>query len=172
MRALTRHSGFCLFAAVLLSGAMLSTTPARAATEYEVKAAFILNFVKFTRWPAGADTGDIHICVLGNVQNSPLWLHATPSISKGVASNFSATSSTSLDATNRNCARGSTKRRISQGQAMRSIFGRWRVTHTVRPSAFRFGIGAARLQPPKRRRRPPAFRFQSQHPAGSPLPPG
>ena len=65
MRALTRHSGFCLFAAVLLSGAMLSTTPARAATEYEVKAAFILNFVKFTRWPAGADTGDIHICVLG-----------------------------------------------------------------------------------------------------------
>ena len=65
MRALTRHSVFCLLAAVLLSGAMLSATPARAATEYEIKAAFILNFVKFTRWPADTDTGYIDICVLG-----------------------------------------------------------------------------------------------------------
>ena len=31
------------------------------------------------------------------------------------------------------------KRRISQGQAMRSIFGRARVTHTVRPCASRGG---------------------------------
>ena len=34
---------------------------------------------------------------------------------------------------------GSTKRRISQGQAMRSIFGRARVTQTVRPCASRGG---------------------------------
>jgi hypothetical protein len=35
------------------------------------------------------------------------------------------------------------KRRISQGQAMRSIFGRARVTQTVRPRASRFGILSA-----------------------------
>ena len=40
---------------------------------------------------------------------------------------------TSDGVTNRNTARGSTKRRMSQGQAMRSIFGRARVTQTVRP---------------------------------------
>ena len=38
---------------------------------------------------------------------------------------------------------GSTKRRISQGQAMRSIFGRARVTQTVRPCASRGGSLAA-----------------------------
>ena len=35
---------------------------------------------------------------------------------------------------------GSTKRRMSQGQAMRSIFGRARVTQTVRPASSRGGI--------------------------------
>ena len=35
------------------------------------------------------------------------------------------------------------KRRISHGQAMRSIFGRDRVTQTVRPRASRFGILSA-----------------------------
>lgn len=60
-----RQSYFRLLAAVLLSGVLLSATPARAATEYEVKAAFILNFVKFTRWPASVEIGDINICVLG-----------------------------------------------------------------------------------------------------------
>jgi hypothetical protein len=37
--------------------------------EYQVKAAFLLNFTKFTEWPAAAfDTADspIAICVLGN----------------------------------------------------------------------------------------------------------
>ncbi len=38
---------------------------------------------------------------------------------------------------------GSTKRRISQGQAMRSILGRARVTQTVRPCASRGGSFAA-----------------------------
>ena len=37
-------------------------------------------------------------------------------------------------------AAGSTKRRISQGQAMRSIFGRDRVTQSVAPSASRGGM--------------------------------
>ena len=51
----------------------------------------------------------------------------------------SPTATTSDGATNRNTAFGSTKRRISQGQAMRSIFGRARVTQTVRPCASRVG---------------------------------
>ena len=60
-------------------------------------------------------------------------------MSNGVASKRSPTAITSDGATNRNTAPGSTKRRISQGQAMRSIFGRARVTQTVRPCASRGG---------------------------------
>lgn len=65
MRPLFRHFCFGLLSALLLGSVLLSATPARAATEYEVKAAFILNFVKFTRWPPSAEVGDIDICVLG-----------------------------------------------------------------------------------------------------------
>ena len=64
---------------------------------------------------------------------------STSSMSNGVALNRSATACTSAAATNRNTAPGSTKRRISQGQAMRSILGRARVTQTVRPCASRAG---------------------------------
>ncbi len=67
------------------------------------------------------------------LQRSCRWLKRTPSMSKGVAANRSATAATSEGATNRNCAAGSMKRRISQGQAIRSILGRWRVTQK-RPS--------------------------------------
>jgi hypothetical protein len=75
-----------------------------------------------------------------NVQVSPRWLQNTPSTSKGVALNLSATPSTSAGATNRNTARGSMKRRISHGHAMRSTLGRTRVTQTVRPCASSGGI--------------------------------
>ena len=81
------------------------------------------------------------------VQRSPRWLQTTPSTSNGVAPNRSATPSTSAGATNRNTALGSTKRRISQGQAMRSTFGRERVTQTVRPARIErrhFGRGHQR----------------------------
>ena len=67
------------------------------------------------------------------VQSSPRWLQNTFSMSKGAASKRSPTATTSDGATNRNTALGSTKRRISQGQAMRSTLGRARVTQTVRP---------------------------------------
>jgi hypothetical protein len=70
--------------------------------------------------------------ITSNVQVSPRWLQNTPSTSKGVAAYRSATPSTSAGATNRNTARGSMKRRISHGQAMRSTLGRARVTQTVR----------------------------------------
>ena len=111
------------------------------------------------------------------VQSSPRWLQNTPSMSKGVASNRSATPSTSAGATNRNTARGSTKRRISQGQAMRSTFGRARVTQTVRPCAieraafWRSGPAAGRpcFQPrsrlPARRPGTPACRSHAATPS-------
>jgi hypothetical protein len=46
--------------------------------------------------------------------------------------------------TNKNTALGSIKRRMSQGQATRTTFGRARVTQTVRPSSSRRGIFDAR----------------------------
>jgi hypothetical protein len=52
---------------------LLSILPARAgereASEYEVKAAFLYNFAKFTEWPAELFAGDqapLTICVLGD----------------------------------------------------------------------------------------------------------
>ena len=77
--------------------------------------------------------------ITSKVQSSPRWLQNTFSISNGTALKRSPTATTSEGATNRNTAFGSMKRRISQGQAMRSIFGRARVTQTVRPCASRAG---------------------------------
>jgi YfiR/HmsC-like len=55
--------------ACLLAWLCIATsTPVRAAEEYQVKAAFLLNFTKFVRWPETA-FGDPHaplaICILG-----------------------------------------------------------------------------------------------------------
>src|SRR5258707_10494418 len=77
--------------------------------------------------------------ITSNVQSSPRWLQNTFSISKGTALKRSPTATTSAGATNRNTAFGSTNLLISQGQAIRSIFGRARVTQTVRPLASRGG---------------------------------
>src|SRR5882757_2963281 len=78
--------------------------------------------------------------ITSNVHRSPRWLQNTFSTSNGVASNRSATVWTSAAVTNRKTALGSMNRRISHGQAIRSIFGRDRVTQTVRPRPSRFGI--------------------------------
>ena len=64
--------------------------------------------------------------------------------SKGVAVACLATPATSAGGTNSNTAPGSTKRRMSQGQATRATFGRARLTQTVRPSWSRRGILEAR----------------------------
>ncbi len=89
--------------------------------------------------PAAALTGRTPCTMTSKVQSSPRWLQNTFSISKGAASKRCATASTSEDATKRKTAVGSMKRRISHGQAMRSIFGRDLVTQTVRPRPSRFG---------------------------------
>ena len=76
------------------------------------------------------------------VQRSPRWLQkmSSPSMSKGVAAKRSATPGTSAGVTKRKRAAGSTKRRMSQGQAVRSIFGRDLVTQSVAPSSSRCGM--------------------------------
>jgi hypothetical protein len=57
--------------ALLLVMLILMASPSRCQTqghsEYQVKAAFLYNFVKFVEWPAGSgkQTGPIALCVLG-----------------------------------------------------------------------------------------------------------
>jgi hypothetical protein len=82
--------------------------------------------------------------MVSKVQVSPRWLQNTPSMSNSVVVKRSATPMTSEAITNRKMALRSTKRRTNQGQAMRSIFGRLRVTQRVRPSrrAGEFGRSA------------------------------
>ena len=62
---------------------------------------------------------------------------------------------------------GPPKRRISQGQAIRSIFGRWRVTHTVWPSSLHSGTFAAGIigNPASRHATQPPSRFSADIPS-------
>ena len=69
-----RFRGGMALAAAILSLACVSITsdPARAAEaeplEYQVKAAFLLNFTKFVQWPASAfadENSPVAICILG-----------------------------------------------------------------------------------------------------------
>ncbi len=58
----------CFFFALLALPAPASPQGA-ASVEYQVKAAFLLNFAKFVEWPAGAfagPSGPIFVCVLGH----------------------------------------------------------------------------------------------------------
>src|SRR6266849_941909 len=67
-----------------------------------------------------------------NVQHSPRWFSFTSAnrvASKGIASSFRAVSRSWSSGTKRNSACGSTKRRMSQGQATRSTLTLLRVIH-------------------------------------------
>lgn len=58
-----------LATAGLLGGAADSAVAADAPTEYQVKAAFLLNFTRFVSWPAGEFAGPnstLNICVMGD----------------------------------------------------------------------------------------------------------
>ena len=66
--AVFSHAGVlaCLLAGFAGYSAGQAVDPA---LEYQVKAAFLLNFTKFVDWPAGAFAGSdspITICILGN----------------------------------------------------------------------------------------------------------
>ncbi len=67
------RGGMALAAAILLLACVsITSDPARAAEaeplEYQVKAAFLLNFTKFVQWPASAfadENSPVAICILG-----------------------------------------------------------------------------------------------------------
>ena len=85
--------------------------------------------------------------MVSKVQRSPSWLNSTSLMSNGTPPLSRATFTTSVGSTNRMRACGSRKRRISHGQAMRSIFGRRRVTQTLGPlrrEAIELGFGDER----------------------------
>jgi hypothetical protein len=69
--------------------------------------------------------------MVSNEQRGPSCEISTPSMSNGIAPVSRATAGTSGGSTNRKRASASMNRRISQGQATRSIFGRRRVTHRL-----------------------------------------
>ncbi len=54
-----------LLALALLACAAGYAASASPPTEYQVKAAFLYNFVKFVEWPGTPQTGPITVCVLG-----------------------------------------------------------------------------------------------------------
>jgi hypothetical protein len=56
-----------LAVAILVCARAHAENPAQGPSEYQVKAAFLYNFVKFVDWPAtpAAQDGPIEICVLG-----------------------------------------------------------------------------------------------------------
>ena len=64
------RGALCLFAVLILS-ANLTAVAAPGPTEYQLKATFIFNFVKFTDWPAAAFTNGTAPIVIGMVGESP-----------------------------------------------------------------------------------------------------
>lgn len=57
--------GCVLWAALLVTGPVTGDAQATA-DEYEVKAAFLFNFVKFTKWPKDTDrSGPLRLCIAG-----------------------------------------------------------------------------------------------------------
>src|SRR5690349_14618595 len=62
----------CCRAALFLLLLLLGAGPAHAASELEVKAAFLFNFTKFVEWPAESFTTPAGPVVLGLVGQDPL----------------------------------------------------------------------------------------------------
>ena len=58
-----------VFCMVPLGGVVAAERNAPSPGEYQVKAAFIYNFIKFVTWPSGEDarSGTVRLCVLGEV---------------------------------------------------------------------------------------------------------
>lgn len=56
----------CLLALALCLATPVARAQAQAGTsEYEIKAAFLYNFVRLVEWPAGASNGSMRICIAG-----------------------------------------------------------------------------------------------------------
>jgi hypothetical protein len=55
----------CLLAALIVALAVPPAWAQEPPLEYQVKAAYLYNFVKFVEWPAGAVDGTLSICTAG-----------------------------------------------------------------------------------------------------------
>jgi hypothetical protein len=63
-----RHTALVLVFALVSAGIVVRAQPAPAATEYQVKAAYLYNFGRFIEWPArptSPSSDDFLVCVLG-----------------------------------------------------------------------------------------------------------
>src|SRR2546429_9099009 len=81
---------------------------------------------------AGSFSSSLYLRTIASKLHSSPWCPSSASgMSYGVAPSRSATDSTWSLGAYKNSALGSTKRLISQGQAMRSTLGRSRVTHFI-----------------------------------------
>src|SRR2546427_233743 len=78
------------------------------------------------------------------LQRPSTWPNSTPWTSNGMATSRAATAATWSAATKRNSASRSTKRRMSQGQAIRSTCAFLRVTHFMSTPPSRFALGFQR----------------------------
>ena len=87
--------------------------------------------ISASRIREGSPSNPNNWSMVSNEQRSPTWLSSTSLMSNGTPPLSRATLFTWSGSTNRMRACGSRKRRISHGQAMRSIFGRRRVTQTL-----------------------------------------
>src|SRR5437588_7138969 len=85
------------------------------------------------RASAGSDLASPYLRTIASKLHSSPWCPSSASgMSYGVAPSRSATDNTWSFGAYKNWALGSTKRMISHGHAMRSTFGRSRVTHFMR----------------------------------------
>jgi len=69
LEALRKSSKWFAFM-VVLAGASPLALPAQTATEYEAKAAFLFNFIKFVRWPETVSAGRVDF-VIATSSSSP-----------------------------------------------------------------------------------------------------
>src|SRR5258707_3130307 len=62
---LTRSKLRLLCFAILACTVGHATSAGAGPTEYQLKAAFLYNFIKFVEWPTTSQTGPLTLCVLG-----------------------------------------------------------------------------------------------------------
>lgn len=60
----------CWLLVLVLSNALLAQP---RPGEYDVKLAFLYNFLKYVQWPAGAEAGPLVVCVAGHNPFGPAW---------------------------------------------------------------------------------------------------
>jgi hypothetical protein len=84
-RVLALSLAFLCAAAVLQGTASAEEGRSSARAEYEVKAAFVYNFVKFVEWPdaAGLSHDRVRLCVLGDLPDAPAFLHLDGTVVRG-----------------------------------------------------------------------------------------